>query len=145
MPRHAPPSSSLPVALLFAAATGAAQAQLAPSEFAVCDTNHDGRVSAGEYEGYARILFDQMDEDPDDDRLTPAEIRANADTFFRHVYAGSNILGPADLTDKEKIQRLDANQDGIISQTEYLAGAAAKFQKLDSNHDGDLDPDEFNG
>ena len=137
------PQKLLP-ALLLAAAAGAAQAQLAPSEYAIVDSNHDGHASSGEYEGYVRLLFDQMDEDPDDDKLTRAEIRAHADVFFHHVSAGSKMLG-GDLSDEDKLRRLDVNADGLISQGEYLNGAAAKFQELDLNDDGDLSPDEFSG
>ena len=121
------------------------QAALAPYEFAIVDSNHDGRASSGEYERYARTLYDQMDGDPDDDRLTRAEVRASSAMFYGHVYAGANMLGGAELTDPEKFGRLDANNDGAISQTEYINGANAKFQQLDLDDDGELNPDEFAG
>jgi hypothetical protein len=112
------------------------------AEFAFVDTNDDGRVSSGEHEVYARLLFDQMDSDGDD-KLTVDEIMASEQKFVRHVFTTGNLLGPADLSTAQKIQRLDANQDGVISQTEHAAGAAAKFQKLDINNNGELSALEF--
>jgi hypothetical protein len=113
------------------------------AEFATVDTNDDGRISSGEHEVYARRLFDEIDADPDDDKLTRAEIMANESMFIRHVFTTGNILGPADLSTAEKIQRLDANGDGVISQTEHAIGAAAKFMKMDINNNGELSPEEF--
>lgn len=113
------------------------------AEFEFIDSNHDARVSSSEYEVYTRKLFDEMDGDPDDDKLTVAEIMASETKFIRHVFTTGNILGPADISTAEKIQRLDANQDGVISQTEHANGAAAKFQKLDLNNNGELSAIEF--
>jgi hypothetical protein len=113
------------------------------AEFAAVDTNDDGRISSGEHEVYARRLFDEMDGEPDDDKLTRAEIMANESKFIRHVFTTGNILGPADLSTAEKIQRLDTNGDGVISQTEHATGAAAKFIKMDLNNNGELSAEEF--
>ena len=126
-----------PAVLLLILATQATQA-----EFDFVDTNEDQRISSGEHEIYARLLFDQMDAD-NDDRLTVREIMANESKFVRHVFASGNILGPAELSTLEKIQRIDANQDGVISQTEHANAAAAKFQHMDINNNGELRIDEF--
>jgi hypothetical protein len=135
------------ISLIFAAtlalASSTALAAGTTAEFEFIDSNDDGRMSSSEHEVYARMLFDQMDEDPDDDKLTVAEIMANEEKFVRHVFTTGNILGPAELTTLEKIQRLDANQDGVISQTEHANGAAAKFQKMDLNNNGEVSPQEF--
>jgi Ca2+-binding EF-hand superfamily protein len=134
------------VAALLAFACGFAPVAFAldtDAEFAVIDSNDDGRISSGEHEVYARRLFDEMDSEPDDDKLTRAEIMANESKFIRHVFTTGNILGPADLSTAEKIQRLDVNGDGVISQTEHANGAAAKFQKMDINNNGELTPEEF--
>jgi hypothetical protein len=137
------PISLVFVATLALASSSAALAAGTQAEFEFIDSNHDGRLSSSEHEVYARILFDQMDEDPDDDKLTVAEIMANEEKFVRHVFTTGNMLGPAELTTLEKIQRLDANQDGVISQTEHANGAAAKFQKMDLNNNGEVSPQEF--
>ena len=126
-----------PAVLLLILATQATQA-----EFDFVDTNEDQRISSGEHEIYARLLFDQMDAD-NDDRLTVREIMANESKFVRHVFASGNILGPAELSTLEKIQRIDANQDGVVSQTEHANAAAAKFQHMDINNNGELRIDEF--
>ena len=112
------------------------------AEFALIDTNDDGRVSSSEHEVYARKLFDEMDTD-NDDRLTSGEIMASERKFTRHIFSTGNILGPAELTTAEKIQRIDANQDGVISQGEHADAAAAKFRKMDINNNGELTPEEF--
>jgi len=123
--------------LLFLLATQATQA-----EFDFVDSNDDGRISSGEHEVYARLLFDQMDADGDD-RLTVEEIMRDEAKFVRHVFTTGNLLGPAELGTAEKIQRIDANQDGVVSQTEHANAAAAKFQHMDINNDGELRPAEF--
>ena len=131
------------VAILALALASPALASHTRAEFDYVDSNDDGRVSSGEHEVYARQLFDQMDSEPDDDKLTVAEIMANESVFIRHVFTTGNILGPADLSTLQKIQRLDTNQDGVISQTEHANGAAAKFQKMDLNNNGELTAEEF--
>jgi hypothetical protein len=112
------------------------------AEFDFIDSNDDGRISSGEHEVYARLIFDQMDANGDD-KLTVEEIMADEQKFVRHVFTTGNLLGPAELSTAQKIQRLDSNQDGVISQTEHAAGAAAKFQKLDINNNGELSALEF--
>jgi hypothetical protein len=126
----------VPISLLLAFGSVAA-------EYAYLDSNHDGYVSSGEHEVYARALFDEMDGQPGDDRLTVAEIMAHEATFVSHVFTTSNLLGPAEISTKEKIRRLDANQDGMVSQTEYTAGAAAWCQHRDLDNDGVLTLDEY--
>jgi hypothetical protein len=130
-----------PVALLFVLL--AAQAtQATQAEFDFVDSNDDQRISSGEHEVYARLLFDRMDADGDD-KLTVAEIMANESRFVRHVFTTGNLLGPSDLGTAEKIQRIDANQDGVVSQTEHANAAAAKFQHMDVNNNGELLVAEF--
>ena len=124
-------------------ASSSALAQATRAEYDFIDTNDDGRISSSEHEVYARLVFDEIDGKPGDDKLTVAEIMANEVKFVRHIFTTGNILGPADLTTLEKIQRLDANQDGTVSQTEHANGAAAKFQHLDRNNNGELSYEEF--
>lgn len=132
--------ATLPTLLLLAiTATGASLA----AEFKHIDTNEDGRVSSSEHEVYARKLFDEIDADVDY-KLTVAEIMASQSKFFRHVSAGvGGILGGTELSTAEKIQRIDANRDGIISRDEHADAARAKFQAMDRNNNGELSADEF--
>lgn len=130
----------LPTLLLLASA---ATRPALVAEFRHIDTNEDGRVSSSEHEVYARTLFDEMDADIDY-KLTVAEIMASESKFFRHVSAGvGGVLGGTELTNAEKIQRIDANRDGVISRDEHADAARAKFQAMDSNNNGELSLDEF--
>ena len=139
--RHAPRIAVLMV--LACALAPAASAQATRAEFATIDTNDDGRVSSSEHEVYTRKLFDEMDFEPDDDKLTVAEVMASEVKFSRHVIVSVNILGSTETSTMEKVQGLDANQDGVVSQTEHAYGAAAKFRKMDINNNGELTPGEF--
>jgi len=121
----------------------AALAQDLRAEYDYIDSNHDGYVSSSEHEVYTRQLFNQMDGDPPDYRLTKKDIMANHDKFFRHVFCTGNMLGGTDLTDAEKIERMDANKDGVISRDEHANAAAAQFQHLDINNDGVLSFEEY--
>ena len=134
--------TTLPLLLLLAAGAAGAATPSTSAEFDLIDSNDDGRISSGEHEVYARLMFDQIDANRDY-KLSVAEIMANESKFTRHIFAGGNILGPAELTTREKIQRIDANQDGDIDRQEHANAAAAKFQKMDLNNNGELTPDEF--
>ena len=90
-----------------------------------------------------RAAFDRMDGNGDD-KLTQAEMDAAGKAFWRNVDAGGTPRGAAPPpTTAEKLQRLDANQDGLISQGEYATAGAAKFQTIDKNHNGELSFEEF--
>jgi hypothetical protein len=151
----------LPTLLLLAATTGATTSPTEPgapgaapaappppsaarlAEFNRIDTNEDGRVSSSEHEVYARALFDRLDSNIDY-KLTVAEIMATPKRFFRHVSAGvGGMFGGVALTLAEKIQRIDANRDGVVSRDEHADAARAKFREMDVNNNGELSPVEF--
>ncbi len=132
--------SHLPGLLLLALL---ASAPAHATEFETIDSNDDGRVSSSEYEVHVREVYDRMDGNADD-KLTKAEVQASETMFLRHVYAGGILLGAtAEPTTAEKLQRLDANRDGLISQHEYATAGAAKFRRMDLNNNGELSPEEF--
>jgi Ca2+-binding EF-hand superfamily protein len=138
--------AAYPASLLLAlgmALAPTAGAQAVDPEFASFDRNGDGRIAPGEFEDCTHELFDAMDDDPDDDKLTVAEVMRSEARFLRYVFTTGNILGTAELGTREKLQRLDSNHDGAISQTEYLNATAAKFQHMDGDNNGELTPDEF--
>jgi hypothetical protein len=130
----------LAIAIASAAVSTAATAY--PGEFDFIDTNDDGRISSSEHEVYARKIFNELDRDGDY-RLTQAEIMANEVKFNRHIFAAGHILGPAELTTAERMQRIDANADGVVSQGEHANAAAANYQKMDINNNGELTAQEF--
>jgi hypothetical protein len=43
----------------------------------------------------------------------------------------------------DRLARLDANKDGVITRDEAIAAATARFDKLDANHDGKIDQAEM--
>ena len=126
---------SILLSMALAAATDA--------EFAGIDSNYDGRVSSGEHEVYVRRLFDEIDGEPDDDKLTHDEIMAAEAKFSRHVFVSVSVMGTAEANTEQKILGLDVNQDGVVSQTEHANGARAQFRRLDLNNNGELSPQEF--
>lgn len=129
--------------LILLALLACASAQARAGEFETVDTNDDGRVSSGEHEVYVRAAYDRMDLDADD-QLTRAEVEAAGRECLRHVFVGGTLLGgAAEPSTAEKLQRLDANHDGLISQGEYAAAGAAKFQNMDKNNNGELSFEEF--
>jgi Ca2+-binding EF-hand superfamily protein len=131
------------LALILMLASAAAPAHA--GEFELVDSNDDGRVSSSEFAVYARAVYDRMDSNADD-KLTPAEIHADQAWLLRYVYTGGTLLGAdAEPAAAEKLQRLDANQDGLIGQGEYADAAAAKFQKMDLNRNGELSFEEYWG
>jgi hypothetical protein len=143
VPGVAPGTAAVPpVARPPTRAALAAAAALA-AEFKRIDTNEDGRVSSSEHEVYARVVFDALDRDVDY-KLTVAEIMAAPAKFLRHVSAGAGgFLGATELSTAEKIQRIDANHDGVVSRDEHADAARAKFRAMDGNSNGELTPEEF--
>jgi Ca2+-binding EF-hand superfamily protein len=114
----------------------AALASDTSAEFATIDSNHDGSISSGEHEDYARKMFDLIDTDSDDN-ISVAELDAAQGKVSDHA-GGSDAANSA-----QKIRRFDTNGDGEVSQTEVATGARLKFQMLDKNSNGALTPQEF--
>lgn len=114
-------------------AVGVGRAQDAPltasARFAQLDRNHDGRVTADEYNGKA--VFAALDSNQNY-RLTLDELQA--------------VLGPdrdGQLSAADRLRVADLNGDGELSQDEVSRFAQMRFQGLDSNHDQRLDLAEF--
>lgn len=43
----------------------------------------------------------------------------------------------------DRLARLDTNKDGVITRDEAIAAATTRFDKLDANHDGKIDQTEI--
>ncbi|WP_313422351.1 EF-hand domain-containing protein [Stenotrophomonas rhizophila] len=101
----------------------------ASARFDQLDRNHDGRVTADEYNGKA--VFAALDADWNY-RLTLDELQA--------------VLGPdrdGQLSAADRLRVADLNGNGELSQDEVSRFAQMRFQGLDSNRDERLDLAEF--
>jgi len=115
--------------------------QNATREFALIDTNKDGKLSPDEIATFrrARVLaalrernsraFDRLDTDRNGSlsreefaKLVPPEVK----------------IDPAPL-----MKEVDKNGDGAISAAEWAAAAAANFSRRDADHNGVISPEEM--
>lgn len=103
------------LALLSLASAAPAQAQSGGDYFAVVDTDHDRRISLGEYLERFSWAFHQMDANHDD-VLEPGE----------QLVAGSARLTLAEHQARlgAQFRKQDANHDGSLSRREFLAPPA---------------------
>src|SRR5712691_5380345 len=148
----------------------------ARSEFQNLDTNRDGFVERAEAEAVVHSEFNQYDTDRDN-KVTEPEVRliiqrslAREATERQQIEQRrrQGMLAISDFIDMQlrEADKLDKNNDGKISQQEYvvLAGPAdgeqaknllpydirrqlvmRKFQEIDTNKDGQLDRVEYTG
>lgn len=101
----------------------------AAARFDQLDRNHDGRVSADEYDGKA--VFAALDANQNY-RLSLDEVQ---------TVLGADRDGQLSAADRLRVA--DLNGDGALSQTEVSRFAEMRFQRLDSNHDDQLTLAEF--
>jgi len=113
-----------------------AEATALVRDFGTADGNNDGRISSSEHEAYAAAVFNRIDANHDGN-ITVDEVNAAAG-----IIAGHNP-GQVQLNAAYRIRRHDTNGDGVISKTEFLAAAVARFRAMDANSNGELTPQEF--
>jgi Ca2+-binding EF-hand superfamily protein len=95
----------------------------------------DGQLSAAEHAAGAQKRFEMMDANKDG-RIAAAEIDASHG-------AESIAWAKYRMSSADKIKKLDANQDGALSLTEYSDGSQKMFTKLDADGDGYLSAEEM--
>lgn len=105
-------------------------------EFAMMDTNKDGKISAGEHAAGAKAMFEQMDRNKDG-KVTAAEMTA------AHKAVTGHAAKKSEMSAADKIKAVDASDDGILTAEEHAAASAAMFAKMDTDKDGFLSRHEM--
>jgi Ca2+-binding EF-hand superfamily protein len=93
-------------------AAGPAKAQTQSSYFDAVDTDHDGRVSLGEFLERMSWAFEQMDRNRDQVLSPEEQLVPNAPTL---------TLAEHHRRLTEQFHRQDKNKDGSLSPREFLA------------------------
>jgi Ca2+-binding EF-hand superfamily protein len=124
------------LALAAAALLLPAGASAGMRDFNAIDSNKDGRVSTSEHETFSKAVFARIDTNRDD-KITVEEVNAAAGIISGHN-ANAQQLNAA-----YRIRRHDTNGDGVISKTEFLAAAVARFRAMDADSNGELTQQEF--
>ena len=88
------------------------------------DANHDGNITREEFLAGPTRMFDVLD--ANHDGVISADERASA----RQRMDGERREA------REHRPHPDANNDGLLSRTEWNQAGAAMFDQLDANHDG---------
>ena len=101
-------------------ATRAEAIAQADARFAQIDTDHDGRITAGEMRAYREAVHDRMVASGRDVPVPPPGGR-------KHDGMG---------------RRMDPNGDGSVTRDEFEARALKRFDRMDANHDGTIDATE---
>ncbi len=108
------------------------------------DANHDGVATRAEAITQADARFAQMDTDHDG-RITAGEMRAYREALHDRVVAsGRDVPVPPQGGRKHDGtgRRMDPNGDGSVTREEYEARALKRFDRMDANHDGTIDATE---
>ncbi|MES3085182.1 EF-hand domain-containing protein [Sphingomonas faeni] len=137
----------LTLMLAASAITSAAGAQTAPATPRLPmrqDANHDGVATRAEAIAQADARFAQMDTDHDG-RITAGEMRAYREALHdRMVASGRDVPVPPPGGRKHDGmgRRMDPNGDGSVTREEFEARALKRFDRMDANHDGTIDATE---
>lgn len=100
------------------------------------DTDRDGKISRAEFTTRSNDRFAKLDTNGDG-RITDDELKPRPPRDARP--------GPGDRRAGmvgRMIERLDSNDDGVITRAEFDAGETERFTRLDANGDGVIDTAE---
>lgn len=148
--------------LMFLSVSGMAAAQskspaVARTVYSQMDANGDAEVTVTEHAAFWQGRFKDIDADKDG-KLTAAEFNAATKAYFGNMDSDHNGVlvakeyfafwcGPkAVFPDKIKAKprkKIDADQNGKISDDECVVYWSANFFDVDSNHDGKITLEEF--
>lgn len=106
------------------------------TEFAMMDTNKDGKISAAEHTAGARSMFEKMDADKDG-KVTAAEMASG------HKAVTGHAAKKSDMSAADKIKVVDSDGDGILTADEHAKASASMFAKMDTDKDGFLSRQEM--
>lgn len=110
------------------------------TRFGTFDTNCDGIVSADEASANAEQVLASMDVN-EDDQISFDEFMAarmgNREAFFEKRQAARYA------TNEFLFDKMDADEDGVISKIEFFEAARQHFSEADANADGKVVPFEF--
>ncbi len=105
-------------------------------EFAMMDTDKDGKISAAEHAAGAKAMFEKMDSNKDG-KVTADEMAA------AHLAMTGNKAKKGDMSAAEKIKMVDSDGDGVLTAAEHAKASEEMFAKMDTNKDGFLSKEEM--
>jgi Ca2+-binding EF-hand superfamily protein len=107
--------------------------------FARMDTNADGTISADEFAAAQKEIFVKMDTNGDG-KLSIDEMKVATE---KHERMMGKSGGHETVSVTEKMKVMDLNDDGYVSEDEFVAASKVIFDKMDTNHDGTLTKEEL--
>jgi Ca2+-binding EF-hand superfamily protein len=105
-------------------------------EFAMMDTDKDGKISAAEHAAGAKAMFEKMDANKDG-KVTADEMTA------AHKAVTGHAARKSDMTSADKIKAVDSDGDGVLTADEHAKASEAMFAKMDADKDGFLTKQEL--
>lgn len=120
-----------------------AQLQQTKVRFAAVDSDRNGSISTAEYQQSGERAFRFIDQNNDGviNAADPAPRQAR--TSSQAITRQSTLVMPTTHSAKGMLAMYDQNQDGNVSQAEYLTSRTEAFNRTDTDRDGVLSPLEY--
>lgn len=106
------------------------------------DTNCDGVMQAEELNNSAHEKFNEADLNKDG-VISANEANVMIDNFKQSDQVSSTVTDKHAKTLKNRLDKMDADGDGVISPDEYAAYYTMRYSKQDKNKDGIIDLKEY--